>query len=231
MVCKEKVMLGAKKVLVVSPHPDDETLGCGGTLLKHKQNGDSTHCLIITEMKENMGWEKETIKRRKNEINRVSKKYAFDSIDNLKIPTTRLDMVSKSDLITKINVIFKKVKPEIIYIPFVLDVHTDHQIVSEAICSITKWFRYAYVQKIMMFETLSETEFNFLSKRSFKPNIFVDISSFLKEKIEIMKLYKSEFKNFPFPRSEKAIRSLAYLRGSQSGYNAAEAFELVYERL
>ena len=70
-----------------------------------------------------------------------------------------------------------------------------------------------------------------MAKRAFRPNIFVDISQYLDEKIETMQIYKSEIGNFPFPRSEKTIRSLAAFRGSQCGYEAAEAFELVYERI
>jgi LmbE family N-acetylglucosaminyl deacetylase len=81
-----------------------------------------------------------------------------------------------------------------------------------------------------MYETLSETEFNFVEDRNFWPNVFIDISHYLDDKIEAMKIFDSEIGDFPFPRSEKTIRSLAAFRGSQSGYEAAEAFELVYER-
>ena len=81
-----------------------------------------------------------------------------------------------------------------------------------------------------MYETLSETEFSFEVKSTFCPNVFINISEFLDLKIDIMKTFKSEMGNFPFPRSEKTIRSLAAVRGSQSGFEAAEAFELVYER-
>ena len=81
-----------------------------------------------------------------------------------------------------------------------------------------------------MYETLSETEFDFVSARNFRPNIFSNISEYLDEKIEIMKIYESEMGNSPFPRSEETIRSLAVYRGSQGGFRAAEAFELVYER-
>ena len=81
-----------------------------------------------------------------------------------------------------------------------------------------------------MYETLSETEFNFIEKRTFNPNVFVNISNYLDDKIIAMQIYESEIQDPPFPRSEKTIRSLAAFRGSQSGYDAAEAFELVYER-
>ena len=81
-----------------------------------------------------------------------------------------------------------------------------------------------------MYETPSETEFNFREKRTFNPNVFVNISDHLNDKIETMNIYEGEMGDFPFPRSEKTIRALSAFRGSQSGYEAAEAFELVYER-
>ena len=81
-----------------------------------------------------------------------------------------------------------------------------------------------------MYETLSETEFNFIEDRTFRPNMFVNIHQYLDDKIEAMRIYESEIGEFPFPRSEKTMRSLAAFRGSQSGFEAAEAFELVYER-
>ena len=81
-----------------------------------------------------------------------------------------------------------------------------------------------------MYETPSETEFNLIEDRTFRPNVFVDISNYLDDKIKTMKIFKSEMGKFPFPRSEKTMRSLAAFRGSQSGFDAAEAFELVYMR-
>ena len=79
-----------------------------------------------------------------------------------------------------------------------------------------------------MYETPSETEFNFIVNKTFCPNVFVDISSYLDDKIKVMKIFNSEMGEFPFSRSEKTMRSLAAFRGSQCGFEAAEAFELVY---
>ena len=146
------------------------------------------------------------------------------------MPSIMLDTLSMSQIIEKISFVYKEIEPEIIYIPFSHDVHTDHQIISKAFQSTSKWFRSPYVNKILMYETLSETEFNFIEKRRFSPNIFIDISKYLDKKIEIMNMYKSEVSNFPFPRSEKSIRALAALRGSQCGFEAAESFELVFEK-
>ncbi len=219
-----------KKTLVIAPHPDDETLGCGGTLFRHKLEGDDLYWLIVTCISNNSGWSKDEVNRRNEEIDKVSKKFAFKDVFNLSIPTTKIDTIPLSELISKITNIYKKVEPEIIYMPFVDDVHTDHRIIAEVVQSTFKWFRNPFINKILMYETPSETDFNFISQRKFHANVFIDISNHIKDKIEAMKIYESEMGEFPFPRSEKSIRSLAALRGSQSGFKSAEAFELVFER-
>ena len=218
------------KILVIAPHPDDETLGCGGTLFRHKQDGDELFWLIVTGISESSGWAESAVKKRDQEIESVKQKYAFADVFNFGLPTTQLDNILLSDLISKFANVFKKVKPEVIYLPFAFDVHTDHQIISKALQSTLKWFRCPHIRKVLMYETPSETEFNFIEKRKFSPNVFVDISDHLNDKIETMNIYEGEMGDFPFPRSEKTLRSLASLRGSQSGFEAAEAFELVYER-
>ena len=218
------------KILVISPHPDDETLGCGGTLFKHKAEGDGIYWLIVTGIDVNNGCTKNAVKKRNNEIDAVAKKYVFSDVFNLRLPTTKIDTLPLSDLIGKITKIYKKVKPDIIYMPFAYDVHTDHQIIAKALQSTFKWFRYTRIKKVYMYETPSESEFNFLENRTFRPNVFVNISQYLDDKIETMKIYNGEMGEFPFPRSEKTLRSLAAFRGSQSGFESAEAFELVYER-
>ena len=218
------------RVLVVAPHPDDETLGCGGTIYKHKDIGDELFWLIVTEVSIDLGWPKEYVKMRKAEIDNVSDKYGFKKVFNFEMPATKMDSIPTSDLIDKIKDLYTKVKPEIIYIPFAHDVHTDHQLISKAFQSTFKWFRYPFIKKVLMYETPSETEFNFMDQRKFMPNVFNNISEYEDKKINTMKIYDSEIDDFPFPRSEKNIRSLAAYRGSQSGYKSAEAFELIYER-
>ena len=220
-----------KKVLVIAPHPDDETLGCGGTLYRHIHKGDEIYWLIVTGISVEHGWSKDKINERAREIAIVAEKFKFTEVFNSQQPTTKLDTLPVSDLIAKLVEIYNQVKPEIIYMPFVKDVHTDHQLTAQAVQSTIKWFRYPHIKKVMMYETPSETEFNFIEDRTFHANVFVDISKYLESKIETMKIYESEVAEFPFPRSEKTIRSLAAFRGSQCGFEAAEAFELVYERL
>jgi len=218
------------KVLVIAPHPDDETLGCGGTLFRHKQEGDKMYWIIVTGISEETGWSDKAVKKRDAEIDEVAEKYGFVDVFNLCFPTTKIDALPISNLIVKITDVYKKVEPEIIYMPFAYDIHTDHQLIAKAMQSTFKWFRYPHIQKVLMYESLSETEFNFIEDRTFRPNVFVDISQYLDEKIDAMKIYESEVGDFPFPRSEKTMRSFVALRGSQSGYEAAEAFELVYDR-
>ena len=218
------------KILAIAPHPDDETLGCGGILFKHKAEGDDIYWLIVTGISVDTGWSNNAVIKRDNEINAVSKKYGFSDVYNLRLPTTKMDTLPVSDLIEEISNVYKKVEPDIIYMPFAYDVHTDHQIIAKALQSTLKWFRYPHIKKVYMYETPSETEFNFVENRVFRPNIFVNISLYIDDKIEVMKIYAGEMGEFPFPRSEKTLRALAILRGSQSGFESAEAFELVYER-
>lgn len=218
------------RVLVVAVHPDDETLGCGGTLLKHKENGDEIHWLIATEIIESKDYSRNIINDREDEISQVSKFYNFDSVNRLGLSSTMVDTYSMNEIINKISIIINKIKPNIIFIPFKGDVHTDHKVIFEATFSCTKSFRYPFIKKIYMMETLSETEFSpsFLEE-SFVPNVFVDVTKYIERKINAMKLYKSEIGKHPFPRSEANIRALSTYRGATCGHINAEAFLLLKE--
>ncbi len=214
------------KVLVFAVHPDDETLGCGGSLLRYKANGDSIHWLICTTVDEDQS----VFSTREKEIETVSNLYNFDSVHNLRLKTMRVDEYSISELIKMISKVINDVKPNIIYLPFKSDVHSDHRKIFEAAFSCTKSFRYPFIKKIYMFETLSETEFAPSTQQdNFVPNTFVDISPFMDKKIEIMKIFKSEINEHPFPRSEKNIKALATYRGASCGCEYAESFMLLKE--
>ena len=218
------------RVLIIAVHPDDETLGCGGTLLKHKASGDEINWLIATDMKESEGFNKDLISERNNEINEVTKIYDFSSVNNLGFSTTKVDKYNISEIINKISSVIDQVRPNIIYLPFRGDVHSDHKHIFEAAFSCTKSFRYPFIRKIYMMETLSETEFSSnIEKDGFIPNVFVDISKYIDKKIQIMEIYKNEMGNHPFPRSERNIKSLGTLRGATSGCEYAEGFMLIKE--
>ncbi len=220
-----------KKILIVATHPDDETLGCSGAIQWHKKNGDEVYWVIATEMKKSEGWSNQKISNRKIEIDSVANEYNFNKIFNFHLPTTKLETLPYSEIIENIVQVYKEISPDIIYVPYSSDVHTDHQIIAKAFQSTFKSFRYSHVQKILVYETLSETEVNFSEEKKFNPNYFINISNYIDEKIRIMSIYKSEFGEHPFPRSEKTIRALASLRGSQSGFEAAEAFMLIYQKV
>lgn len=218
------------KVLVIAVHPDDETLGCGGTLFRHKLEGDEIHWLIATSLKEDDGFSKEIVQKRNAEIENISDLYQFDSIHHLNISTTKVDLVSISDLVDKISIVVNSVRPNIIYLPFKGDVHSDHKYIFNAAFSCTKSFRYSFINKVYMMETLSETEFSVgVGQESFIPNVFVDISKYIDKKITAMNMYTGEVGKHPFPRSEKNIRALSSFRGASSGSEYAESFMLLKE--
>lgn len=217
------------KVVIVTPHPDDETLGCGGTILRHKESGDKVCWLIITKMGKNF----DTLvrERREAEIQQVQKLYDFDKVCQLDFEAGKLDEYSLGEIISEVSKVFHEFEPNIVYLPYRSDIHSDHKVVFDSTVACTKWFRYPFINKVLVYETLSETDFTINPDANlFRPNVFVDISSFLHQKLEIMKIYASEINEHPFPRSIQSIKSLAYLRGAASGYKAAEAFMLLKER-
>ena len=219
------------KVMVISPHPDDETLGCGATLLKHKKNKDKVFWLNVTKAEVNSGYSAKFLKKREIEIKKVRTNYKFDGYINLNFPTKFLDQIPKSKLIDSFNLYINKIKPDKIFIPSNSDIHSDHKIVFSICQNFTKSFRYPFIKKILAYETISETNFNFTNRNQFNPNVFEDVTIFMDKKINIMKIYKSEIKKHPFPRSIDSIKSLGILRGSQAGFKYAEAFELIKEKI
>jgi LmbE family N-acetylglucosaminyl deacetylase len=219
-----------KKVLVIAPHPDDETLGCGGTLLKHIYEGDEVCWLIMTSISESLGFSSERIQSRASEIRAVADTYNFKKIHCLELPTTQLDTLPKSDLVKAIGTVIGDISPNILYIPYRNDVHSDHAAVFDASISCSKTFRYPSIRQICAYETLSETEFGLRpDDPGFRPNLFVDISLWITKKVDIMRMYSGEMGPFPFPRSEECIRAQAMMRGSQAGVQAAEAFMILKE--
>ena len=218
-----------KDILIVAPHPDDETLGCGGTLLKHRELNNKIHWLLITNISEASGWNKATVHARQKQIDEVALKYSFESVTKLDYPTTELDSVNMSDLVDRISEIVKVIKPTTVYINFGNDVHSDHAYVFQAMYSCTKKFRYPFIDEVFCYETISETEFASPLSNQFTPNWFVDISKTFSEKIEIMKIYKSEIMSDNQPRSLAAIEALNRYRGARIGVKYAEAFMLLFK--
>ncbi len=218
------------RTLVIAPHPDDETLGVGGTLLKRRAEGHEIAWVIATKVTAEDGWSHEIINTKENEISKVADFFGFHNVFRLNYATTRLDQYAMASLVASISNVFKEFQPNEVFIPHRGDVHTDHRYVYDASVSCTKWFRYPSVKRVLAYETLSETDFGFGADQSFLPNVFVDIEKYIDQKINIMDIYSSELGAFPFPRSEESIRALAKVRGVAAGYQAAEAFQLLRER-
>ena len=204
-----------ERVVVISVHPDDETLGCGGTILKHLKKGDEVHCILVTSgnREQTAIW------------NKVKAVYGFTSVAELNFPELDLADISLNKLIPVFSDAFNKIKPSVLYIPNRSDVHSDHQAVYQAVAACTKAFRYPFVEKVLMCEVISETDFALpVPEAVFVPNYFVDITDEMQKKLEIFKLYESELLPYPATRNESTITALNRYRGSLIGSEYAEAF-------
>ena len=211
------------KVLVIAVHPDDETLGCGGAILRHRERGDEVYWLIVTNISAKDGYDKSRVRDRQKEIDLVSREYGFKDVFKLNMPAARLDQVPRQDLVEAVRKVVDSVKPGTVVLPYEFDVHSDHRIVFEAAYSCTKVFRHPSVRKVMMMEVLSETEYA-AAGHTFTPNCYVDVTEHLERKIGILNIYKGETGKHPFPRSQESVRALATLRGAAAGCRYAEGF-------
>lgn len=219
-----------KSILIVAPHADDETLGCGGTILRYLKEGFLVHWLLVTSMSKDSGFSDEQINARASEIKQVYEAYGFESIHLLGYPPAQLDLIGKGELVDKISDVVNKIQPFEVFTVYRNDSHSDHQAVFDAVLSSTKSFRYPFIKRVLAYETMSETDFGLKPEDSgFRPNIFIGIEKFLEKKLDILDIYKSEVQDFPFPRSRIGLTALANLRGTQCNEKAAEAFMLLKE--
>ncbi len=221
------------RVLAISAHPDDETLGCGGTLLKHKANGDEIYWMIATQSHEPQ-WSAECIERKAVEVDRVAEAYGIKQCFRLGLPTVRLDTIPQNDLIEHIREVISEAKPEVVYLVHCGDVHTDHQAVFTATMAVLKPFYMARfgVRRVLSYEVLSSTDAAPPHPNAaFTPNVFSDITPHIEGKLEIMAIFETEIQPDPMPRSLSGIRALARYRGATIGTEYAEAFMLVRETI
>jgi LmbE family N-acetylglucosaminyl deacetylase len=215
-------------VLVISTHPDDEALGCAGTLLKHRAKGDSVRWCIATAAW-TPKWTAEQITAKSKEIQRAAAHYQVSAPLRAGLQTTRLDALPLADVVDALAPAFAS-PADVVYLTNPHDTHTDHRVVFEACWTLMKPFRTASrgPKRILVYETLSSTDAAPpLSSRAFQPNVWSDITPWIAQKCEAMAIYASEAQPDPLPRGASAIRALARVRGAQVGVEYAEAFQLL----
>ena len=218
-----------KKILVVAAHPDDELLGCGGSLAKLSKKKCQIFALFFTDgvssrdkIKNN-----EDNQRKRNSLKSL-KILGVKHSKFLSYPDNALDKIPLIKITKEIEYIIKKFKPHTIFTHSNVDLNIDHEIISRAVVTATRPKPNFCVKNILLFETLSSTEWNFnFKKKSFNPNYFIDITKTISTKIKAAKEYKKEISSWPHPRSLNGIKNLAKYRGQSVGVKFAEAFYLL----
>lgn len=220
-----------KKILIIAAHPDDEVLGCGGTIAKLRKSGCKVNLLFLSDG-ENSRLEKKdenkNLYRQKCAINALKilgvnkRNCKFESL-----PDNSFDTISFLKIVKVIENHITKINPEIILTHHQGDLNIDHQITSKATITACRPKHKNRVNLILFFEILSSTEYAINPKnQNFNPNWYEDISKYINLKIKAIKCYQKELRFNPHSRSIKTIKSLSIFRGSSSGVKYAEAFEL-----
>lgn len=219
------------KILIVAAHPDDELLGCGGTIIEHIKKRDKVGIVIVSEGISSRGGLKKINEKKIKKLHSISKKISsslkLTFIKFFKFPDNQLDEVNQLYIVKKIEEVIKKFKPDVVYTHHHSDLNIDHKIVNNATIVACRPFPKQTVKKILTFEIPSSSNWIDNSNDLFAPNYYVDITNSLKKKLSLLKLYKDEMRPWPHARSIKAIENLSLYRGSSIGIKAAEAFHLV----
>lgn len=215
------------KVLVVAAHPDDEILGVGGTVRKHALAGDEVRLLIACEGV-SMRYEDTHHERVMRQAREAGEILGVAEVLFGEFPDQRLDTLPRVDVFAKIEALVQALRPDVVYTHFGGDVNHDHQILFQAVQVATRPYSAPFVREVLAFETPSATEWGTPAVQgSFVPQIFVDVSTTLDDKIQAFCRYEREVRPAPHPRSPEALRARAYTWGSVIGVNAAEPFMVV----
>ena len=224
-------MHSKKKILIIAAHPDDEVLGCFGTVARLVKEGYEAYTLILGEGKTSRD-EQRVIENKKNEIEVLNAEIqkANDTIGIKKVfvesfADNRFDSVDLLDIIKVISKVKEEVKPDIIFTHYEHDLNIDHQLTYKAVITATRPMEDECVKEIYSFEILSSTEWNY--PLSFSPDVFFDISDTLDVKLDAMKEYNSELCEYPHPRSLEGIELNAKYQGIKVGKKHAEAFKSI----
>lgn len=216
-------------ILVVAPHPDDEVLGCGGTIAKRVDQGHSVFVCVVTRGCEPI-FSEEAVEQSRSECRKADTFLGVEETFFLDYPAVMLESIPRYKLNEGIVSIVQRVKPDEVYIPHRGDMQIDHKMVVDA-SMVALRPKYDYiVKRIYAYETLSETGWDVPNVvNDFIPTVFEDISDYLKYKLDAMYMFSSQLSDFPGARSIEAIEALAKYRGSTINCRAAEAFSLIRE--
>lgn len=221
-------------VLVIAAHPDDEVLGCAGTLVRHTRSEDQVHIAFLTDGVSSRGREQPAreaaILRRRASASKAARIIGANPPHFLDFPDQRLDAIPLIEIAQAIETLAAPLQPDTIYTHSTGDLNVDHRLACAAVLTAFRPTPDRSVSAIYGFEILSSTEWNFgTSNLAFQPTRFVCISEMLKQKIAALEAYEEEMRDFPHPRSYNAVLALAALRGSTIGVEAAEAFSVLRE--
>ena len=220
-----------KRVLIIAPHPDDEILGCGATIAKHVQAGDEVTVVISTCA--SIGapelYTKEGTKKVRKEALDAHQYLGVKETIFLDFPAPALNAFPEYKISLSFSKIIDDIKPAFLYIPYHGDMHQDHKAIYRAALVSARPKSGLSIQKILCYETLSETEWAPLQEKGFVPNCFVDVSATFHHKLAAMKFYSTQLKEPPHARSLKTIEALSVYRGATIGVNYAEAFMIERE--
>jgi len=218
-----------KTILVIAAHPDDEALGCSGTLTRHAQEEDTVHLLFLADGETARSGVAD-IKKRNTAAQAAAEIMGAEPPILLGLPDNRLDSLPLLDVVQHLEIHIRGINPEIIYTHHGGDLNVDHRITHQAVLTACRPIPGGNVTAIYGFETLSSTEWaSPETSPGFNPTRFVDISKQLDNKIAALKCYDDEMRPFPHSRSYAAAKHQAHLRGASVGVDAAEAFSVVRE--
>ena len=223
-----------KKILVVAAHPDDEVLGCGGTIARYVREGYDAYVVFMTD---GVSSRKETsiqneIKNREKSAILASQILGIELVEILDFPDNGMDTVPILDIVQNLEAVIDKVKPSIVFTHYWGDLNIDHRVTCQSVLTACRPYPAQVVKEIYSFEIPSSTEWSSPSvENNFNPNNFVDISKTIELKMSALQAYDQEMRNFPHSRSLKAINSLAKVRGAAVGIVAAECFVVIRQTI
>jgi LmbE family N-acetylglucosaminyl deacetylase len=219
-------------VLVLAPHADDETLGMGGTIRRFVNEGRRVVIAVLTGHGEEPHpiWKPQHWETIRSECRDACARLGVDELEFKELPAACLDYVPGWQVNSVISSLIEQFQPEELYIPFAFDLHRDHGAVAYGAGVAARPYIEGSVRRILAYETLSETHLAYpYMAPAFQPNVFINISETLGDKLAAMQCYQSQLQPDHLPRSLAVLQALAKLRGSHIGVNAAEGFVLLGE--